>query len=234
MARILVVDDDPDILKMADLLLRQSHHEVVTANHAVKALEYLDRAPFDLLISDANMPQFTGFDLVKTVRANPKLNHLAIAMLTGLRERKDVEKAVRVGVDDYIVKPLDPLLLVQKVEALLSQKTPQQALEIKFVKGSPLAKATIEFALEIESVSELGVILRSHVPMEVGSKVDMQSLFFKELGDQAPPLKVLHCEAIAEENCYRVQLVFLGATESFLQKIRRYVFSHGASHKAVS
>ncbi len=234
MARILIVDDDPDILKMAELLLRQAHHEVVTANHAVKALEYLDRAPFDLLISDANMPQFSGFDLVKTVRANPNLNHLSIAMLTGLRERKDVEKAVRVGVDDYIVKPLDPLLLVQKVEALLNQKAPQQALEIKFLKGSPSAKASVEISLELESVSELGIVVRSQIPMEVGRKMDLKAAFFEELGDLAPPLKVLHCEAIATENLYRVQLVFLGATESFLQRIRRYVFSHGASHKAVS
>jgi len=228
------VDDDPDILKMADLILRQARHEVVTADHAVKALEYLDRAHFDLLISDANMPQFSGFDLIKTVRANPRLSQLSIAMLTGLRERKDVEKALKVGVDDYIVKPLDPLLLVQKVDALLSHKAPEQALEIKFVKGSASAKAAVEIPLDIESVSELGVTLRSPAPFEVGHRMDLKSAFFSEFGDQIPPLKVLRCEALPTENAYRVHLVFLGATEAFLQKIRRYVFSHGASHKAVS
>ena len=68
------------------------------------------------------MPHYTGFELIHTVRNNPKFKHMSIVMLTGLRERKDVERALTVGVDDYIVKPIDPLLLIQKVNSLFEKK----------------------------------------------------------------------------------------------------------------
>src|SRR5210317_1448319 len=110
MARILVVDDDPDILRLADRVLSMGGHIVFRAQDAVRAMDLLNSSMFDLLISDANMPHFSGFDLVRHVRNNKRFNNMAIAMLTGLRERKDIERAVRAGVDDYIVKPIDPMV----------------------------------------------------------------------------------------------------------------------------
>src|SRR5512135_1706217 len=157
MARILVVDDDPDILRMADRTLTQAQHVVMTAPDAVKAMELLQTGMFDVLVSDANMPLYSGFELVQTIRSNNRFSHLAIIMLTGLRERKDVEKALKVGVDDYMVKPLDPLLLVQKIESLLEKKPPQQKPEIIFSALGSGSQAQLSFTVRMESVSELGV-----------------------------------------------------------------------------
>src|ERR1700735_1237149 len=106
MARILVVDDDGDIWKLVERVFAPGGHAVVTAPDAYQAMDKLDHVDFDLLISDANMPHFSGFELVQTVRKNPRFQNLSIAMLTGLRERKDIERALKVGVDDYIVKPI--------------------------------------------------------------------------------------------------------------------------------
>lgn len=124
MARILVVDDDPDILKLSERVLADGDgHIVYTATEPMQAMQYLDSLPFDLLISDANMPHYSGYDLVRTLRNNDSFEHLLVAMLTGRRQRKDVERAIQAGVDDYIVKPIDPLILIQKVTALLKKKT---------------------------------------------------------------------------------------------------------------
>ena len=121
MARILVVDDDKDILKFAEKVLSHQGHITFIAEDGWTALETLNRLDFDMLISDANMPNMNGFQLVQTLRSNPKFKNLIIAMLTGLKERKDVQKALDAGVDDYIVKPLDPLILLQKIESLFSK-----------------------------------------------------------------------------------------------------------------
>ena len=82
---ILIVDDDPDILKIADRILAHAGHEVKVAENALGALDLLTQSEFDLLISDANMPRYSGFELVQTVRANPALNAFQIACSHDIR-----------------------------------------------------------------------------------------------------------------------------------------------------
>jgi DNA-binding response OmpR family regulator len=233
-ARLLIVDDDPDILRMAEKILVHAGHEVKVAENALKAIDLLGSGPFDVMVSDANMPLYSGFELVQTVRSNPKYQGMAVAMLTGLRERKDVEKALKVGVDDYIVKPLDPMLLVQKVASLLDGRQPATKPEIKLPLDSAAAKGHIFAGVQVESISELGVVIRTQLPLKAGQAVDLQAAFFEQLGDKIPPLKVLTVEPAEKAEWFRAQLVFLGAPESLLQKIRRWIFTHGASNRNAS
>lgn len=232
MARLLIVDDDPDILRMAEKILVHAGHEVKIAENALKAIDILGAGGFDVMVSDANMPLYSGFELVQTVRANPKYQGMAVAMLTGLRERKDVEKALRVGVDDYIIKPLDPLLLVQKVASLLEGRQPVEKPEIKLPVDTAAAKGQIFSAVQVESISELGLVVRTQLPLKAGQAVDLQAAFFDQLGDKVPPLKVLTVEPADKPDWFRAQLMFLGAPESLLQKIRRWIFTHGAANRS--
>ena len=231
MARLLIVDDDPDILKLAEKILTHAGHQVLLAENALKAIDLLGTGVIDLLVSDANMPLYSGFELVQTIRANPKHQSLSVLMLTGLRERKDVEKAVKAGVDDYLVKPLDPLLLVQKITALLDKRQPEIKPEINFAHESLQGAAIAQVPVQMESVSELGIVIRTSLNFKVGQTIDLQTAFFEQLGDKVPPLKVLSINTSDKPDLWRVELVFLGASEALLQKIRRYIFSHGASHR---
>lgn len=231
MARILVVDDDTDILKMAEAVLSSAGHVVFTAEDAMRAMDWLNHIEFDLLLSDANMPHYSGFELVKTVRADVKFKDLAIAMLTGLRERKDVERAVQAGVDDYIVKPLDPLILIQKVNALFEKRPPGNYPEIQLA-GTSLSNGSMQRPVIVESVSELGVRVTTEVQLKPGMMLDIAADFFEELDIQPPPMKVLSVEYDSEKQVYRAQLIFLGAREAVLQKIRRWLYTHGSSARA--
>lgn len=231
MARILVVDDDLDILKMAESVLGNAGHTVFVAEDAMRAIDWLNHIDFDLLLSDANMPHYSGFELVGTIKKDAKFKDLAIAMLTGLRERKDVERAVKMGVDDYIVKPLDPMLLVQKVNSLFEKKPPQQYPEITLA-SSGLTDGTLKRKIVVESVSELGVRIVSEIPVRPGMTLDITADFFTALDVQVPPMKVLSVELDKATGNYRAQLIFLGAREAFLQKIRRWLYSHGSANKA--
>jgi CheY-like chemotaxis protein len=229
MARILVVDDDPDILKLAEKVLVAAGHTVIVAEDALRALDWLNQLGFDLLLSDANMPLYSGFDLINTIRKNPKFDPMAIAMLTGLRERADVERAVKAGVDDYIVKPLDPMLLVQKVTSLFERKAPMNYPEIN-VASSTQGEGVLHRRLQVESVSELGLRILTDSPVKPGEMLDISAEIFKSLDIDVPPMRVLRVEADSESGQYRVQLIFLGAREAMLQKIRRWIYSHGASN----
>lgn len=232
MGRILIVDDDPDILKVTNQVLSKVGHTVFVAEDALRAIDILNSAEFDLLISDANMPHYSGFDLINTLKGDDKHKDLTIAMLTGLRERKDVEKALAAGVDDYIVKPLDPLLLIQKVDSLFLKRPPAKHPEISLL-GSTLGHATIHRQIMVESVSELGLRVISDVPIDEGMVIDLDADFFKSIGSEPPPMRVLNVENTSNGQ-YRAQLIFLGAREAFLQKIRRWLYSHAASQKTAA
>lgn len=228
MARILVVDDDGDVLKMAERVLSGAGHQTIGVEDPIKAMERLDSASFDLLISDANMPHYSGFDLVKTVRHDKRFDNMAIAMLTGLRDRKDVEKAVLAGVDDYIVKPIDPILLMQKVEALFAKKPPARHPEVLFEEDSALNQAVMLASLTVRSISELGVVIDSNQEFTPGATIDLKGHFFEtEVGIDPPPTKVTSVEKLGPGR-YRTQLIFLGASEPVLQKIRKWILSHGS------
>ena len=229
MARILVVDDDPDITKMAERILTSGGHIVVTAEGALRALDWLNQMPFDLLISDANMPHYSGFDLINTIRNNLKFKDLGIAMLTSLRERSDVERAVKVGVDDYIVKPLDPMLLMQKIEALLQKRPAQKYPEIRLTQNQGVA--TLRRPIVIESISEMGLVVESEEVLKPGQMLDIDAEIFQTLEIETPPLKVLSVEIDEKTGRHRAQVIFLGAREAVLQKIRRWLYSHSASNK---
>ena len=233
MARILIVDDDPDILKIAETVLSGTGHIVLTAADAIRAMDLLNTMEFDLLLSDANMPHYSGFELVTTVRNNGRFRDMGVAMLTGLRDRKDVERAVHAGVDDYIVKPLDPMILVQKVNALFEKRPPHKHPEIH-LSGTSLSMGTLQRPVTVESVSELGVQITTEFEIKPGMVLDISAEFFRTLDATPPPMKVLKVDVEPSTTGlrYRAQLIYLGAPEALLQKIRRWLYNHGASNRA--
>lgn len=232
MGRILIVDDDKDILRMVEQILAEAGHSVVSASSVIEAVEHLRYASFDMVLSDANMPMHSGFDLVTTLRKEPQWQNMTIAMLTSRREKKDIEKAVTAGVDDYIVKPIDPLLLIQKVETLFTKRPPEQHPEW-FVNTYDQAVGKVIFPMTLQKISELGLTATSQVPFQYGQSIEVRFQFFEELQADPPPLKVLRCHEILPGQ-YEVELVFLGAREAFLQKVRRWIYSHAGSSKAAS
>ncbi len=126
MAKILIVDDDHDILIMVQALMELDGHLAVCFDNSADAIDRARRERFDLIITDANMPPFSGFDLIRTIRAIPTYDFVPIAMLTARKTKKDVERAVLVGAQDYIVKPINPSLLNNKVRELLARSQTAQ------------------------------------------------------------------------------------------------------------
>lgn len=228
MARILIVDDDPDILRLTEQLLSHQGHITFTALDAWKATDLLNEIQFDLLISDAKMPHVSGFDLIQTIRKDSKFKSLAIAMLTGLRDKKDIQRAIEVGVDDYIVKPIDPLILLEKISALFERKPPHNHPQAQLKHNPQLSQCQIFLDVQLISVSELGAVIETPFALESGQTIELTSLFFDHLKAATPPLKVLNSEKTATG--YHSQLLFLGAQEGLLQKIRAWIFSHGSQH----
>lgn len=227
MARILVVDDDPDILKLVEKVLRLDGHEVFTTIDAIKAMDILNSTLYDLLITDANMPHFSGFELTRTIKNNKRFDRMAICMMTGLREKKDIEKAVRAGVDDYIVKPIDPTLLMNKIESIFKKHPPMERAVYRFYDGSTAADAKMTFKAKVTQLSELGLVMRFPFEIMEGLEVQIESDIFKRMQMKAAPkMKVVSCCRLLEYE-YEVNVAFVGVSDTFYQKVRAWIHLQG-------
>ncbi len=114
--KILVVDDDPDLLDVIVFALQQAGFLPLKAAHGAAALEILQAEHPDLAILDINLPGVDGFELIRLMRRDTVM---PILMLTVRNEEEDVVRALELGADDYLPKPFSPRVLVARVRALL-------------------------------------------------------------------------------------------------------------------
>jgi len=117
--RILVVDDEPNIVISLEYLMRREGFEVAVAGDGEAALAALEREPFDLLILDVMLPRRSGFDLCRDLRADPRRNGLKILMLTAKGREAEVARGLSLGADAYVTKPFSTKDLVAQVKSLL-------------------------------------------------------------------------------------------------------------------
>jgi len=127
--KVLVVDDDPDILDVVTMILESQDYEVVVAHDGMECLDKLGAEKPDLMILDLLMPRMDGFAVYKELQ-DPKWSKyqdMPILILTSVREeasrrRYELETGQQLGVDDYLEKPLSPQVLLGSVRRLLERK----------------------------------------------------------------------------------------------------------------
>jgi len=117
--RVILVDDDPDILDIVGFNLKKEGFEVKTAENGREALQVLEGFHADLMILDVMMPEMDGMELCEEVRKNPRFQDTPIAFLTARNEDYSQIAGFEAGADDYIAKPIKPKVLVTRVKALL-------------------------------------------------------------------------------------------------------------------
>ncbi|GAA0122378.1 response regulator transcription factor [Clostridium faecium] len=114
--KILIADDDEDILEILELYLEKDGFEVVKAINGQKALEIIEKGKMDMAIIDVMMPIIDGFKLIKKIREE---HNLPVIILSAKNQDTDKILGLGLGADDYIVKPFNPLEVVARVEAQL-------------------------------------------------------------------------------------------------------------------
>ncbi len=115
---ILVVDDDPLLLLLLEHRLRCAGHIVATAPDGLAAIEAIPIIKPGIVVLDAMMPRMDGFEVLRRIKGDASLNGLRIIMLTVLRHQDDVVGALRLGADDFLVKPFIPDELLARVARL--------------------------------------------------------------------------------------------------------------------
>ncbi len=122
MSIIAVLDDEPDIVELITVHLKNAHHEVHPFYHPDDLLGFLEKQNIDLLILDLMLPDKDGLEVCKLIRNNEATSDMGIIMLTAKGEELDRVLGLELGADDYMTKPFSPKELLARVKAVLRRK----------------------------------------------------------------------------------------------------------------
>jgi CheY-like chemotaxis protein len=118
---ILLVDDNPENLRLIELVLLNGGFTVETAHSASEALEALASSVPDALLTDIQMPDFDGLELIRQVRLDPRTCKIPILAVSANAMKKNIEEAFAAGCDEYITKPIDVRTFAASVRKLLNR-----------------------------------------------------------------------------------------------------------------
>ncbi len=128
MPKILVVDDEPHVVRLLQVNLQRAGYEVVTAHNGLQALAKVKEERPSLVVLDLIMPHLSGWDTLKRLRLEPETARLPVILLTAKAQDKDVFDGYQLGCDLYMTKPFNPLELLSFIERIL---TPSDAPDSK-------------------------------------------------------------------------------------------------------
>src|SRR5499425_463803 len=127
--RVLVVDDNPDMVELMRELLASRGYDVVPVHDADEAEAEVRRHPPDLILSDVVMPGRSGYELCRQLKEDPGTRLIPFLLITGLSDREDKVKGIEAGADDFLNKPIFPSELFARVKSLLKLKEFTDELE---------------------------------------------------------------------------------------------------------
>jgi two-component system, OmpR family, response regulator VicR len=123
MTKIMVVDDEPDLLEVVRLILENDGYQVVTAGSGQEALDKLEKEMPDLILLDIIMPRMDGWEVFSRIKSNPRTANIPVIMLTAKDQRIDKLIGLHVvRVNDYITKPFGRAELLERIKRVLQEK----------------------------------------------------------------------------------------------------------------
>jgi len=121
MAKILIAEDERDILDLVAFTLKYAGHEVLTAANGEEAYQMTVKELPDLVITDVRMPRMTGYEACKRIKANPATQHIPVVFLSAKGQESEVQTGLLAGGVEYILKPFSPDQLTRRVSEILAR-----------------------------------------------------------------------------------------------------------------
>jgi len=184
--RVLVVDDEPRILKFLELKLKASGYGVLTANNGFEALEQVEAQEPDLVVLDVLMPKKDGFETLKELRA---FSSVPVIILSAKEADTDKVKGLELGADDYLAKPFSPDELVARIEAVRRRlASPQDRKDVEFITlghmSVNLKKHTVTVNEEEIQLTRIEWLLLSELARNAGKLMTYTELLTKIWGPE--------------------------------------------------
>lgn len=216
--QILIIDDNPVDVKIAISSIERIGFACYGFTDHHGAILWLESNVPQLILLDLQMPTITGYELIPILKKNANAAGVPIIIISGKNQSEDVLRAIKLGANDYVVKPLDPLVLQEKVEKVNAGVDSEfHSVDITEADG---IKAFVSKAIKILSLSEFGMKVSSETKLSPGETLEVTGLPLKEFGTDRLLVRCLSCEA-ATTQLYVAQMTFVGMIESQRQALRQ-------------
>ncbi len=230
MAMVLVVDDDTEIVNLIKTFLMTGQgHQVMSAANPFDAFELLDKYRFSLAIVDVNMPHQSGFEFVEQLRRSLRNRHLPVVFLTARSERKDIERARKLDIHGYMIKPIKKEPFIEKIGEILGRVPATPSYDaVEVIKDNLQGQLVITYAMQIETISE--VFMTVLTPHDIGDlegnhekQIELQSNVWAHLGISPTGFKISGKHWADEFKKWRYTLTYLKLSPEDLDKLKKWV-----------
>ena len=171
--RLLLIDDDPNLILLVKDYLEFRGYEVITAENGREALEVLERDIPDMIICDVMMPEMDGYSLVKHVREDARTSWIPVLFLSAKGQSQDRVKGLNTGADVYMVKPFEPEELVAQVESSLKQASRLIQHQNKGGEAGPKIQVPIDEELTPTELRVVQYVARGMANREIAEELNV-------------------------------------------------------------
>jgi len=233
---ILVVDDDESAARLAETYLRKAGFQVQIAWEGESALEATAAAKPDAVLLDLYLPGLDGFEICRRLKDEEATRNVPVIILSSHHDHDQVMEALKAGADDFLVKPLDPHVLLQKIYTNILGKEEDVEREKadgeersrekrQYFRIAEIAQAVLHLPVESLDLSEGGAGLLSQSPVKAGTVLTLTCQQFGEvLGSSEVAVRVRYVLNLHGKRRYRIGVEFIGLSEKERKKIRQYVY----------
>lgn len=136
-AKILIAEDNPQGAELLEAYLDGSDYEIELAADGEAALRKVESFKPDLILLDVMMPKISGFEVCKRIRATPETRDIIVHMITALDQHHDIDRAVEVGTNDFLTKPINKAELLLRIKAALASRQFREPLDqtLAYIEG---------------------------------------------------------------------------------------------------
>ncbi len=243
--QVLVIDDDLNAADVASTVLRRAGFDVILVGDGENALETVQETHPRLILVNLHLPGIDGCEVCHRLKADAETHHIPVVVISADRTRESVLRALQAGADDFLIKPIDPQILIHKINSFQPQtstpvETPTGDItkdtdnRRRYVRFNLDAEAVLHLNVEIQDLSEGGVGFLANTPVLPGNVLQMKSTLFEEiLGVHEVQVRVRYCRLPHSRAKYRLGGEFLGLTETEKKKIRQYVYRRQLSRSRI-
>lgn len=220
---VLIVEDSPETRQTIQIILETNGLEVLDAANGKEALNLINEHPEIVVVFlDIMMPGMDGLVTLESIRKIFPRRNLKVCMLTSKNEKAIIEKAIKLGADDYVVKPVDPPILLKKLQHFLPEEDGfGEFAMIKTDLKAEIDNFPVDIDLRIVELSEIELVMESSVNFKRDVIVELISAEISKIVGNKVSLKCKIIDSKRENNLFRLKGVFIGFPENVLQRIRK-------------
>jgi signal transduction histidine kinase len=223
MARIIIVDDDPDVLETIMRVLQAEHHDVTIAANGAQGIQLIKSHPMDLILCDISMPIVDGYTVFQNIKSDVKTSAIPFVFITARGARSEQRKGMDLGADDYLIKPFSAKELVSCVR---TQILKHQLMADRYETTLRMVRKNIIYALPHELRTPLSQIIGYAGLLEMESDSSVPSTA-KDYGKRITKASE-RLEHLIENYLVYAQIEIVASSSDELEKLRNHIVRQAA------